>query len=97
MNPGDSPYPRGEACPRCGVRRLEGQICWRRRERSELKLAGWIILLCGATGIAAWMLGGAFGGAALILRPFGLVLFLGALLSALFILADELKSRGEHV
>ncbi len=87
-----SPYPRGETCPRCGARRFEGQFCWCRRERPELKLAAWIILSCGSAGVAAWVLGGAFGGAALILRPFGLVLFLGAFLSALFILADELRS-----
>lgn len=92
-----SPYPRGDVCPQCGACRQDGQGCWCHKERPELRAAAWIIAFCGGTGVAAWVSGGAMGGASVILRPFGLVIFLGALLSALFILADELTSSHKDV
>lgn len=87
-----SPYPRGEACPKCGQQMGLENECWCHRSSPVLRTAGVIVASCLAIGAACTWVGTASGPMALFLVPFGSVIFVGAGLSGLLILFEEMRS-----
>ena len=87
-----SPYPRGDACPKCGQPMGLENECWCDKRSPVLRIAAGIVSSCLTLGAACCWLGVTSGPIALFLVPFGAVIFVGAGLSGLLILIEEVRS-----
>lgn len=87
-----SPYPRGEACPKCGqLMGLENE-CWCEKKSPVLRIAAAIVGSAMFLGAACCWVGISSGPIGLFVAPFGAVIFVGASLSGLLILFGEMRS-----